>query len=713
MKALYLAILAMFILSIAAVNAATYNLSPSDDAYVSSAQPTTNFGSDDTLITKQGGGCATEWRSFLQFNTTGFNSANLTNVTVVMTFNNASGECVGFSTVFLRNLLTNFTEGVVTWNNQPSFDATQHSRQAANGAVSEKDRWTSTTLFNFVNGSIGGIVDLGFYTTGGSQLWGSKEASANFRPYLELIYNGTTGGGGNLTSPAQINSVSFPAVVNIGDTVSTSVSFTNTGNFTARYKVGFSIGNSTIGFCNTNCYVGGNSAVDPDTSTVWYAIVTVAPDHTAVVSTPFRFRSDFFTAGNYYQLLVTIRPEHTFDILDNLTINNAVLVVPNNTVAPAGAIAKILNISVSDTRPTRTQEITAKILVTNNGTEAGNFFVGFSIGKAETGFCNRNCYNDCNGVIGVGCDYGQTGLIHVNQSVVVTRRFFIDPFFFEDGKTYDVTSGVYNAPYLSPSQALHYVTLPDYINVTTFINKLNTYAIYATAKPDKVQIRNVTALAEDTMTVDFAVFNNNSLLYNYTIGISIGKWDAVNKQVYRESQAAIAPACDIHCYTNSEQFFFRIIPANLTAPLSKQFRVAGFFLENNSYDVAIAVYAGTQEGNRELVTIVYFKDAFQVILPPAKPISIGNTGSEVVGKIFGVDIETAKMFLAVFISLLLGALIGYWTKDGLVTVVVIELLLVMFTMASWIPIIFLIVEGLIAAFLIANFVRKVFSGHQQ
>lgn len=713
MKLAYLAVMTLlaFTLGIFAMpaHAVQFNLTPLRDAYVRDDATTTNFGNDSALLVGCCGGLfgTAEGRSFLSFNTSGFPTANLTNVILVMTFNN-TGTVVSFgSTTALKELLANFSEYAVTWNTQPSSNATLVIKTTQALTTGQTENWNSTAFTNYISANLGSIIDFGLFFNGGQFYtpYTSREGNPSFKPVLQLFYNGTAGEGEE-SSPAQINSVNFPAVVNIGDTASTTVSFTNIGNITATYKVGFSIGNSTIGFCNTNCYVGGSSTTDPNTNTVWYAIVTVAPSHTAVVSTPFRFRSDFFTSGNFYNVLVSIRPQNTFDILDNRTFNNAVLVVPNNTVAPAGAIARILNVTVSDRNPTILQQVTVNIIVTNNGTEAGDFFVGLSIGKSNTGFCNRNCYTDCT-EIGVTCDYHRTGLLHVNQSVVVSRKFTFFEEFFTPELTYDVTAGVFNAPYLSPTQALHYVILPDFINISTFANKFNTYAINGVANPTTVFITNV-SFGDDETTISAGIFNNNSLTYNYTIGMSIGKWDAVSGQVFRVNQPSLLPACNSACYTDGKgDFLFRIIPPNLTAPISRTFRVPHFFLENNSFDVAVAVYADT-ETERHLITIVYFKNVAMVGLrqPRVHLPDISQGISEGLGDLLGVSAALAKMMFAIILAVSIGGYLGIKTKDGLVAVVVMEMFLLGFSLIGWLPFVFLLIEGAIAAFLIASFISK-------
>lgn len=700
------------------VHAAVYNLTPTNDVFVSSASATTNFGTDNTLKVYLDCVSVFEERTFLSFNTAGFTSVNLTNVSLVMTFSNTSTVCTPASVTSLRQLTSNFSETNVTWNTQPAFNQTLATQYSQAGTTGQQEIWNSQILSNYTIANLGSNINLGFYITTGdvSDFYGSKEGNPNFIPVLVLSYNGTGGGGiGGGVSPVNITQISYPSpFATLGQNYSLLVAVHNIGNFTSTYKIGLSFGKDGIGYCNSACYIGGY--YDAYTGTYWFGSVTINPDETGIVSLPYRFRSDFFALGQSYDLKVTVRPIADLTILDNRTIPNAVTIVN----FPTTTSAKIVNVTLSDYNPTVDQTITASIRVMNNGTIEASFPIGFSIGKDGV-YCNRDCYTDCSTPPNEPppspyfCDYVSTGILHPNQTVTVSRQFKFDQLNFEVGQTYDVIAAAYYFPYSRPDESYDYRIYTNAVNISDFTTKLAAYASSATITPKNVQISNV-SFNEDTITVDIYVVNNATFTYNYTIGVSIGYWNATNKGVYYTALTPLIPPCNKLCYTDGlGDWSYALIPPGYSAPIRRTMKVPHYFLENTSFDLAVGVWTAPAElypnpYTGKLISVTYFKNIGFVQFPKAG--QVGNVVkplSEGLGNLLGIPAAFALALISIIISLVVGIIAGWKIGDGMIAVVVLLTTLLGFTLIGWIPIWFLIILGILAAFLIASFVRRGFT----
>lgn len=88
----------------------------------------------------------------------------------------------------------------------------------------------------------------------------------------------------------------------------------------------------------------------------------------------------------------------------------------------------------------------------------------------------------------------------------------------------------------------------------------------------------------------------------------------------------------------------------------------------------------------------------------------GTSGNEQVGNalslIFGVDVQTAQAVAAMIITLILTILVGIKTKDGLTTAIVFVGGMGLFLLYGWLPLWFLVIFGVLVAFLIAKFARQ-------
>jgi hypothetical protein len=715
-----LASLIFFGLAITTVHATLYNLTPVDDSYIRNQAPNNNYGYDEGIIVRFNE-ADTYW-ALLKFDLSGYGAGNLTKVSLRL-HNQSAGGSEGLGANTTHNCV--WSESTVTYNTKCNYD---FSLQYQTGNAGGFNYWNSTIGENFYNytvdsmgGSLNLIIDtnsifFGNYTSKEGAL---TYGNISFFPTLILDYNGTAGAipspppPATTVSPVNITLVTYPhPFATLDATYLITVGVHNIGNFTSTYKIGFSIGSDGI-YCNAACYVGGY--VDNYTMTKWLGAVTINPDETGFVSLPFTFRSDVFTVGTSYDVRVTVRPVANLSILDNVTYPNAVIPVFFNTTASS---AKIINVTLSDYNPTIDETITATIRVMNNGTTAGEFPVGFSIG-ADGIYCNRDCYQDCFSPPHPAqpspyfCDYASTGFIHPNQSVTITRSFKFNSNVFQEGKTYDVLATISYFPYSSPLQQYDRQIYSDAVNISTVVNKLRAYATNAVATPDHVQIRNLT-MNEDVLSVDFYVINNGTLTYNYTIGASIGLWAVNTTGTYTTTQSSLVPPCDTFCYTDDlGSWVYALIPPTFAAPIHREIRVPHYLLENNSFDLAVGIwttpdYVYPYVVSPQLVSVTYFKGIGFIDLPRARTVypNIAQAGANVVGGFLGIRTDFAFMLIALLISIIVGIYAGIKSHDGLTAAIVILCMLFAFILIGWIPIWVLIILGVLTAFLIANFFRK-------
>lgn len=94
------------------------------------------------------------------------------------------------------------------------------------------------------------------------------------------------------------------------------------------------------------------------------------------------------------------------------------------------------------------------------------------------------------------------------------------------------------------------------------------------------------------------------------------------------------------------------------------------------------------------------------VIPSIVP-TIANT----FGALLGISASDALAFLAIVITVVFSALAGIASKEGVVAALVFFGLVLGFTFSHWLPLWLLIVVGVIVAFLVAQFVRRIFTPH--
>jgi hypothetical protein len=103
------------------IYAATYNLTPTDDAYVEVLQPDNNFGSSTRLATNFNFPSHIQF-TYLKFDLSSIPSGEVINGAILNLYQ-VAGAGVGEAPVnAYRVPADNWTEGSVTWNNRPAFD---------------------------------------------------------------------------------------------------------------------------------------------------------------------------------------------------------------------------------------------------------------------------------------------------------------------------------------------------------------------------------------------------------------------------------------------------------------------------------------------------------------------------------------------------------------------------------------------------------------
>ncbi len=159
-------------------HAATAVFTPTDDAYVSSAKPTTNYGASGKLMVD---GSPTV-RSYLKFQITGLPadaSIQTARLRVYATKGRAPAAYQvhgGVTDLFWR-------EGSITYMNAPSFNT-----MGTSGSIADTPAWTDVDVTAHVAGN--GVVTFVLTTSSGAAVSFASEETAN-DPQLVIDYAGT------------------------------------------------------------------------------------------------------------------------------------------------------------------------------------------------------------------------------------------------------------------------------------------------------------------------------------------------------------------------------------------------------------------------------------------------------------------------------------------------------------------------------------------
>jgi hypothetical protein len=386
----------------------------------------------------------------------------------------------------------------------------------------------------------------------------------------------------------------------------------------------------------------------------------------------------------------------------NVTGVSPVTTTTTTTTLPYGSdtanAGMIQSVSYSDRYPAIDQTIRIDIYITNNGTHAGNYSVGLSIGNVTSGvWCNRDCYDD-----GLGA-YGHTGKVEVGSTVMVTRYYKFRHEFFLPSRNYSIAVGVYPYDYA--------VTNFDY---DIFSNAITTKSIAEIAGGGKVAypisvsvVPAMTRRGGEVKVISY-VFNNGSVPYTFKLGMSLGIWDKNESVIYNATQPALIHPCNLECYTDDLGDWVNIeIPPNYTAPFTRTFTIPDYFLENTSYDVAVGVYIGDV-----LVAIRYFDDKgfVQTGASSGQPQEILEPTGAMLGALLGITTSSGVLLIILIMVMAVGVYAAYKTKHAEIGVLVMVLMIIAFFMAGKIPLWIMILIVVVASAIAARMFGNVFGG---
>ena len=383
----------------------------------------------------------------------------------------------------------------------------------------------------------------------------------------------------------------------------------------------------------------------------------------------------------------------------NVTV--AATPTPTPTPAPSGADANIISVSVSDSNPTRSQEVIITTRIENTGSTS-TLILGQSIGNVSGSFifCDIECYID-----GFG-DFREFN-VSSGGTIDVTRTYIINPTFFTIGDVLEIVTTVRDTNLILVDKNISF----NAITIVSLAEKLDAFALSAVGRPARL-------LKNDIVSIRTFIFNNGTFTHNFTIGMSIGLWNVglnesgVPRNVTAEN---LIPPCNTGCFEDQfNDFVFQFIPANFSDPTTRRFRVPDYFLDENGFDVAIAIYSANPIiAGGELITVTYFKNV-SFVEEDVEPIDLPNVqqgSTEFLSDILGIDEAFALNVFAILISVIVGGLISV-KSDSTVGIIVMVMFVGIFSLIGWLPIFILIIFALIAAAVIGTGLSNKFSGGQ-
>lgn len=413
-----------------------------------------------------------------------------------------------------------------------------------------------------------------------------------------------------------IVSVGYTRPVVINRTYVWHILIKNKDSVPRTFVVGLTVGENWTGWwtdggwfegisCNDPCYVADYDVDNFGRKWVEF-VINVLPNETVDTVVYYQYKPPYFEVGKCYdwvtRLWTDIRniENPSFDVhgIDQFfsSPETRICVEP-----PPPIYASIISYDFPS-EAFQEQIITVKSLVKNTGNTTIKLYYGLSIGDKDTGiWCNRDCYAD-----GLG-DYVELPNIEPGGVRIVERKFKLRSDYFAPYKYYDVRIAIYDEPYLPFESAIHGIELNNAIYVKELV--LDAYAIMAFANKQTVGRKSL-------ISITAWVYNRGVIPYNFTVGMSIGMWDAISGLKYTVGQPALIPPCNLECYRDGlGDWVFLYIPPNFTAPIMRTFEVPEYFPLNTSFDVVVGVWKAPAFG---LVSYVYFKNISYLadVVPP-------------------------------------------------------------------------------------------------
>ncbi|MHC4195948.1 MAG: CBM96 family carbohydrate-binding protein, partial [Planctomycetota bacterium] len=172
-KFIILSMLLMSPLIFSSAFAASVQPNPTDDAYVNHNSPDTNYGSD-TYMAVRSDATGKARNTFLKFTVSGV-SGTVSSATLKMYSQNVTQSVTAKA---VSN--TSWTEGAITWNNQPTIGSTLDTKSPSASSWVEFDVSNSVTGNGTYSFCLQGSTDTG-------QSFDSSEGTNN--PVLEVVYD--------------------------------------------------------------------------------------------------------------------------------------------------------------------------------------------------------------------------------------------------------------------------------------------------------------------------------------------------------------------------------------------------------------------------------------------------------------------------------------------------------------------------------------------
>jgi len=240
------------------------------------------------------------------------------------------------------------------------------------------------------------------------------------------------------------------------------------------------------------------------------------------------------------------------------------------------------------------------------------------------------------------------------------------------------------------------------------------YFAYAYA----VSVDNPTPHVGDLIRIKVWFKNNGTVYYNYSLGLSIGKWDATDKHVYKYFPVATLPPCNKFCYRDDKgDFDFALVPPTHSAYFERILEIPSYFTANTSYDVAVGIWKEPNPDPSNLISEVVFKDVFNVTEGVPAQVQAGESiksGLDMVVTAmsigFNVDVTTAKYMI--WSLLIIVAVIGsvYLTRSLEVSILVFISMCIAGALIKWFPAWVTIIFTIIAGALFAMIGGHIFAG---
>ena len=408
-----------------------------------------------------------------------------------------------------------------------------------------------------------------------------------------------------------------------GEVRNLTIVYMNNGTEPSSYLIGLSVAEHVIPgvyisdiSCNEECYRTWYEYCDSNGVCHKWVVLhdKIPPGAIKNATVMFHFTSKVFEPYKEYEVGAAIwrfeNQTYPFEpvdyyLFDGVTGEHKILVVPF-TPPPQGTEIKITRIDVSEENVTFDEYLTVKVHVRNTGLrKLDKIYVGVSLkqnpGTANERVCNRDCYVDRLG------DYYVLEDVAPGDELIATRTFWIRKDKFDVGALL-VDAAVYVAPYFPPNVSL------DQANRTVQLvppeQKLNACPIKLVAEKKEV--------GRGEKVSYTAYIENRGVSWNFTLGMSIGIFDAESGVEYSSPQPAILAPCNIECYRDRDkygEFVYLYIPKGEVGYFTRVFEVPDYFPLNSYFDVVVGVWRepkyNPKTGKLEAegpICFVYFKN---------------------------------------------------------------------------------------------------------